>query len=172
MEQVNFEIKARCSNHDYIRKILKENHLKFIGVDNQIDTYFKVSNGRLKLREGNIENLLIYYERENKAGPKQSNVILMPTVLKGDVLKEILTKSLDVLVVVNKEREIYSMNNVKFHLDKVSGLGNFVEIESSGRNESFGSILEEQCKKYMDLFKIKESDLVAGSYSDMILAKK
>jgi len=172
MEQVNFEIKARCSNHDYIRKILKENHLKFIGVDNQIDTYFKVSNGRLKLREGNIENLLIYYERENKAGPKQSNVILMPTVLKGDVLKEILTKSLDVLVVVNKKREIYSMNNVKFHLDKVLDLGNFVEIEASGRNESFGMILEEQCKRYMELFKIKESDLIVGSYSDMMLAKR
>ena len=172
MEHTIVEIKARCYDAKKIKEILNEHNADFKGIDHQIDTYFKVSNGRLKLREGNIENLLIYYERENKAGPKQSNVILMPTVLKGDVLKEILTKSLDVLVVVNKEREIYSMNNVKFHLDKVSGLGNFVEIESSGRNESFGSILEEQCKKYMDLFKIKESDLVAGSYSDMILAKK
>ena len=32
---------------------------KFIGEDNQEDTYFNVAKGRLKLREGNIENSLI-----------------------------------------------------------------------------------------------------------------
>ena len=72
MSHLNVEIKARCNNQDEIRRILKERGAEFKGVDHQIDTYFKSNNGKFKLREGNIENDLIFYERENKAGPKES----------------------------------------------------------------------------------------------------
>jgi hypothetical protein len=37
----------------------------------------------MKLREGNIENYLVYYKRERKAGPKQSNCILHETKPKS-----------------------------------------------------------------------------------------
>ena len=76
MEQINIEIKAKSNNQDMIREILKSKNSDFKGIDHQIDTYFKVNFGRLKLREGQIENYLIYYDRENKEGPKQSNVTL------------------------------------------------------------------------------------------------
>jgi len=71
MSHINIELKARCSSHDLIRNILKSKNADFKGTERQIDTYFKVNHGRLKLREGNIENFLIYYDRENKKGPKQ-----------------------------------------------------------------------------------------------------
>src|SRR3989344_1945309 len=102
MNHLNIEIKARCSDAKKIRKILTKHNADFRGVDHQIDTYFRVNSGRLKLMEGNIENHFIYYEREDKEGPKQSNVTLMPTVLYGESLKEILVKSLGVLAVVDK----------------------------------------------------------------------
>jgi adenylate cyclase class IV len=73
------EIKAKCKNPSRIREILKAGNALFKGKDLQIDTYFKVSSGRIKLREGKIENNLIYYVREDKKGPKQSNVILYKT---------------------------------------------------------------------------------------------
>ena len=76
MAHVNIEIKAKSNNQDAIREILKSKNADFKGIDHQIDTYFKVSNGRLKLREGKIENHLIHYQRENKEGPKQSDVTL------------------------------------------------------------------------------------------------
>lgn len=76
MNHINIEIKAKCSQPDKIRDFLKSQSAEFKGVDHQIDTYFKVNKGRLKLREGNIENNLIYYERENKQGPKQCYFIL------------------------------------------------------------------------------------------------
>lgn len=70
------EIKAKSHNQETIRNILKSKNAVFKGVDHQIDTYFKAISGRLKLREGNIENYLIWYNRENKSGPKHSTVLL------------------------------------------------------------------------------------------------
>ena len=58
MEKINIEIKARCKDLSRIRKILESRNARYIGKDHQIDTYFKVAQGRLKLREGKIENYL------------------------------------------------------------------------------------------------------------------
>ena len=165
------EIKAKISDPEKIRGILKSEKADFKGVDKQTDTYFNVKQGRLKLREGNIENHLIYYERENQAGPKQSDVLLYKTE-PGSVIKDILSKSLGVLVTVEKEREIYFINNVKFHIDSVINLGSFIEIEAIGNSKIDNKEeLLKQCKFYMKLFGIKEENLIKNSYSDMLLNK-
>ena len=74
---LNVEIKATCHDLEKIRQKLTTMNADFIGLDKQTDTYFNVVKGRLKLREGNIENNLIFYDRENKAGPKKSNFQLL-----------------------------------------------------------------------------------------------
>jgi len=167
----NFEIKAKCSNLDKIRDILKSQNAEFKGKDNQIDTYFKIPKGRLKLRQGTIENNLIHYERDNQEGPKQSNITLYK-ISKGNSLKDILIKSLDILVVVDKQREIYFIKNVKFHIDQVKNLGSFIEIEAIDKDGTIDKKdLLKQCKYYINLLKIKDQDLVSGSYSDLLLKK-
>jgi predicted adenylyl cyclase CyaB len=169
MGHLNIEIKAKCSDHGKVRSVLKSHNADFEGVDHQIDTYFKVPNGRLKLREGNIENYLIFYEREDKEGPKQSNVILHKTEPDSS-LKETLTKSLGILAIVDKQREIYFIDNVKFHLDSVQDLGTFMEIEAIDTTGNIGQEkLLEQCNHYLELFGTQESDLLKNSYSDQIL---
>ena len=171
MALVNIEIKAKSNNQDGIREILKSKNADFKGVDHQIDTYFKVNNGRLKLREGKIENHLIHYKRENKEGPKQSDVTLFKSDPKSS-LKEILTKALGVLVVVDKKREIYFIDNVKFHIDIVEDLGSFIEIEAISNDGTIGKEkLLEQCQFFLDLFKISREDLISVSYSDLVLQK-
>ena len=171
MKHLNIEIKAKCSDHEKIRSILKSRNADFKGTDHQIDTYFKVNNGRLKLREGNIENFLVFYERENKKGPKQSNVILFKSDPNSS-LKEILLTSLGTLVVVDKQREIYFIENVKFHIDTVKNLGTFMEIEAIDSDGAFGKEkLLEQCENYLKLFGIPKDDLISVSYSDLLLAK-
>lgn len=171
MGHINIEIKARSTNQDKIREILLSRNADFRGIDHQIDTYFNVLFGRLKLREGNIENHLIQYDREDKDGPKQSNVILYKTTPKSS-LKDILSKALGILVVVDKQREIYFIDNVKFHLDTVRDLGTFVEIEAIDKSPSIGrDKLLKQCTFYMDLFKIPQKDLVSLSYSDLLPKK-
>ena len=169
MPHINIEIKARTTDQEKIREILKSNNAEFKGVDHQIDTYFKVGSGRLKLREGNIENHLIHYERENKSGPKRSSVLLYK-YSPDQNLKEILTNSLGILTVVDKKREIYFIDNVKFHLDSVVGLGTFVEIEAIDKDGSIGNEkLLEQCNYCLNLLNVSKDDLLENSYSDLML---
>lgn len=168
MSVLNVEIKARCSRQDEIREILLSRQADFIGVDHQVDTYFLVNHGRLKLREGNIENHLIHYQREDQQGPKQADVLLFRSD-PSSTLKEILVKALGVLVVVDKIREIYFIGNVKFHIDRVTGLGTFVEIEAIDREGTIGKErLLEQCRYYLTLLEIAEKELVPVSYSDLM----
>ena len=170
MSSVNIEIKARTSKTAEIRQLLLEEGADFKGTDYQTDTYFNSPNGRLKLRQGNIENTLIFYERANAAGPKTSHFDLVP-VADGEALKAVLTKSMGVKVVVQKEREIYFIENVKFHLDTLRQLGNFVEIEASNRHHPLSlERLREQCDYYMHRFAISDPDLVNLSYNDMLLS--
>src|SRR5436190_19367677 len=171
MPFLNVEIKARCHNPENIRRYLLNNKAEFKGIDEQSDTYFNVSNGRLKLREGNIENNLIFYERINQSGPKNSHFNLVK-VDDAKGLKEVLTKSTGVKVVVKKKREIYYIRNVKFHIDQVTGLGSFVEIEAGNVFIDLSQKeLKEQCDFYMQEFAIYPGDLVEFSYSDMLLEK-
>ncbi len=171
MSFLNIEIKARCNNDSFIRNYLLVNRADFKGTDNQTDTYFSVPNGRLKLREGNIENNLIFYERTNKAGPKSSHFQLVK-VEDAKSLKEVLIKSNGIKVVVKKSREIYYIDNVKFHLDKVPDLGSFVEIEAGNMQADLSqNQLKEQCDFYLKEFNIVQEDLIEVSYSDMLLAR-
>ncbi len=169
MSHLNIEIKARSAEQDKIRALLRERAARFVGEDHQIDTYFRVPRGRLKLRQGTIERNLIYYQRPDQQGPKASNVMLYKPGPDA-ALKEILTQVLGVLVVVDKRREIYFIDNVKFHLDHVDRLGTFVEIEAIDDDGTIGEArLHEQCAHYLDLFEIAEKDLVRVSYSDLLL---
>jgi adenylate cyclase, class 2 len=171
MAYLNVEIKARCSNAERVRNYLLTNNADFKGTDFQTDTYFNVKNGRLKLREGNIENNLIYYERENQAGPKSSSFILTK-IPDTDKLKESLASADGIKVVVKKKREIYYIKNVKFHIDEVDGLGDFVEIEAGNIDVDLSKDeLQQQCEFYMQQFDIEEKNLIEVSYSDMLMEK-
>ena len=119
MKVINVEIKAICTDHERIKRILLEKNADFVGLDHQVDTYFRSGSGRLKLREGCIENNLIWYQRPDQAGPKTSHCILYKTE-KGSALKTILHDAMGVMVVIDKEREIYFIDNIKIHLDLVN----------------------------------------------------
>ncbi len=170
MSHLNVEIKARCKDPERVREYLRDAEHK--GTDHQVDTYFNVKTGRLKLREGIIENALIYYQRDDQSGPKKSEVTLYRGKPKSS-LKEVLTKALGVLAVVDKQRDIYFLDNVKFHIDSVEGLGSFMEIEAIDKDGSIGADrLNEQCQHHLKALGIREEDLIATSYSDLVLQSK
>src|SRR5215213_8153843 len=158
---VNFEFKARCNDLQRAEECLLPLQPLFIGTDRQVDTYFNVSHGRLKLREGSIENALIHYSRSDTAGAKQSDVILYQHSPEPN-LKEALTRALGIRTIVDKERKIYFVGNVKFHFDMVRELGTFVEVEAIDKDGSIGlEQLKEQCLGYTQLLEIKEEAFVA-----------
>jgi adenylate cyclase, class 2 len=169
MATVNIEFKAITEKLGELETKLQTLHPKFIGLDNQCDTYFNVTDGRLKLREGNIENTLIFYKRSNTSGAKQSDIILYHHQPDKN-LKQILSTTNGVKVVVNKKRKIYFLENVKFHFDRVEGLGTFIEVEAIDNDGSIGiDKLKEQCSFYASFFEISEADYQTHSYSDMLL---
>lgn len=171
MSILNIEFKATTSKLAVLEATLQQHNPVFIGEDHQVDTYFNVPTGRLKLREGNIENALIHYERENTAGAKSSHVLLYRHQ-PDKTLKEILAKSLGIKAVVDKKRKIYFINNVKFHFDTVTGLGTFVEVEAIDKDGTIGKEkLQAQCDEYAALFNLDAADFCAVSYSDMVLIK-
>ena len=165
----NIEIKARCKDPERIERILMENGAYFHGTDVQSDTYFNVGNGRLKLRQGNIENALIFYERQDKAGPKKSDFMLYRTNDLQELLP-VLEKSLGIMKKVVKTRKIFYIDHIKFHIDHLENLGNFVEIEVMDIEENKSpEELENICMHYMNLFDIKKNDLIEKSYSDLLV---
>ncbi|MDX1937511.1 MAG: class IV adenylate cyclase [Flavihumibacter sp.] len=171
MSFTNIEIKARTVRVDAIRSFLLQQNVRVVGTDTQTDTYFNCAKGRLKLRQGSIENSLIFYERENVAGPRVSSFELVP-VTDGAALLKLLTRAHGIKVQVVKQREIFYIDNVKFHLDRVEGLGTFVEIEAGNVLKDVPvEMLQEQCAFYVNAFEIKEGDMLAVSYSDMLLNK-
>jgi adenylate cyclase, class 2 len=168
---LNVEIKARCSDLEPVRAALRRRRADYRGLDRQTDTYFRCPTGRLKLREGDIENALIHYARADQAGPKESVVTLCP-IQRDALLRPVLEQALGVLVAVRKRREIWFVGNVKIHLDEVDELGSFVEIEAIDAGCSLGrEHLQAQCEELMALLGVRREDLLERSYSDMLLAR-
>ena len=165
-------ILALYENPNRVKEVLAREGADYKGRDHQVDVYFNVPNGRLKLRKGNIENSLIGYQREDIAGSKQSNVHLFKTE-PNTPLEAILTTTLGVKVVVDKQRDIYFIGNVKFHVDEVQGLGSFVEVEAIDLEGNIGrEKLQQQCNQYKAMLGIRDEDLLAKSYSDLLLEVK
>jgi adenylate cyclase, class 2 len=166
---LNIEFKAKTDDIEALVQKLQTLNPTFIGIDNQKDTYYNVKMGRLKLREGNIENALIWYEREDFAGAKQSNILLYKHA-PDNALKEILQKLQGTKVIVDKQRRIYFVDNVKIHFDAVQNLGTFIEVEAIDIDGSIGiDKLKEQCNFFATFFNIKEYDFMKTSYSDMLI---
>jgi adenylate cyclase, class 2 len=168
MPHLNFEFKAMAADIELLEQKLQQFNPRFIGEDHQVDTYFNSPGGRLKLREGNIENALIYYERPDTNDAKISWVILYQH--KPDAgLKEILAKVNGIKTVVDKRRKIYFVENVKIHFDHVKNLGTFVEVEAIDKDGTTGvEKLKLQCEQFANFFGIKNDDYIAVSYSDML----
>jgi homotetrameric cytidine deaminase len=95
----------------------------------QRDTYFAARSGRLKLREqapGDDE--LIAYDRPDAAHARESRYRIARVADAAD-LREALDAALGTVVVVDKRRRLLLWGGVRIHLDRVEGLGAFVELE-------------------------------------------
>lgn len=170
MQKHLVEIKARTTRTAEQRALLLAKGADFKGTDHQVDHYFNVPEGRLKLRSGSIEHSLIFYQRSNQAGPKDSSVGLtkVDTRALADSLAATLDQALGTWVKVDKQREIYFIDNVKFHLDEVLGLGTFIEIEAIGDSPDQREELLRQCREYMVYLGVQEEELIENSYSDLL----
>ena len=161
------ELKARYEDLGKARALLSgAEHLASV---RQTDTYFSLGERRLKLRSvaGTKEGQLIYYERPDMGGVKESEVLLA-TLPDAAVVREILGRVLPVKAVVHKSREIYRFQGVQVHLDTVSGLGKYLEFEKIFADESERDEARKLLESLRLYFQIPEDDLMASSYSDFL----
>ena len=164
---LDLEIKAICPNHQHVIEAILEAGGTYLGSFQMEDTYFNVAQGRLKFRKNDLKDLLIQYNRENKK-IKRSD-FLVEIIPSNSLIKEILKKSLGVKVVVKKERKIFILDNIRFHVDTVEKLGKFIEIEVRAEKADNLKQLRKQLQFWLAKFNIETQDLVEGSYSDLML---
>jgi adenylate cyclase class 2 len=99
------------------------------GLVEQRDVFFWLPVGRLKLRRQGDEAELIHYSRPDLTQPAPSRVRRVP-LADPEHTEEQLDAYLGATVVVEKRRRLLTKDNVRIHLDDVSGLGRFVELEA------------------------------------------
>lgn len=163
----NVELKAKLASLAAARDVARRLATEYVGLQHQVDTYFHVPNGRLKLRE--IEHAtaqLIWYARPDQAHPRTSNYYLLE-ISDAPVARQLLTAALGVRQTVTKLREIFLYHNVRIHLDDVVGLGTFLEFEavlSPDHSESEG---HKQVAWLLAQFAIRPDQILPSSYCDL-----
>lgn len=125
----NVEIKARIESVEAMRPRVAA--LAGAGPTEiaQDDTFFHCGEGRLKLRAFSAASgQLIFYRRADEAGPKESFFVVSPTAAP-DSLREALALAYGVSGRVIKHRTLFLVGRTRVHLDRVEGLGDFLELE-------------------------------------------
>jgi adenylate cyclase class 2 len=160
----DFTLKARLSDWVQTENLLIQLNARYDGADHQTDTYFKVEKGKLKWRKGNIENLFTHYERILENGLEKTVVYRYDLNPSDEEIKKLFS-SYATLAVIEKERKIFFIDNVKIHLDKTKEEEMFVEIEAMDRNDSrSGQQLQQQCLDLKAALKIKDTELIKTGY--------
>ena len=166
----NLELKARYADHASAEAKLQKLGATREWSLRQVDTYFVVPRGRLKLREqqGRAVAELIAYDRPNETAVRASDYQLVP-VPDPAALKLALTRTLGVRVVVAKRRTLWMWHNVRIHLDQVESLGTFLEFEAvlPSPDEPDGPS-RERLDQLTGLLHISDADRIGGSYSDLL----
>jgi len=179
MSERNIEAKYKPNKpseiYDNIHNLCSsEEHHEILQEDIFFGTFGK---GRTKLRANKskggflIYSELIYYERPDEKGPKESNFIrYRPHSLDDyESLKAFHSMASGVFGVVEKTREVFLYEGKhRIHFDNVKGLGEFVEIEIvMDENQP----KEEGVKILTDLMNkigLQETEYVDVAYIDLL----
>jgi homotetrameric cytidine deaminase len=165
----NVELKAIDADPGRSEAVCRELGAEDRGVLVQRDTYFRTASGRLKLREEEPGGAtLVQYERPDAAEARPSSYRLVP-VEDAEALRASLAAALGTLVVVDKERHLFLWQGVRIHLDRVRGLGTFVELEGVAPPESDLEPERARVAELAEALGIGPDRILTDSYSDRLL---
>jgi Adenylate cyclase, class 2 (thermophilic) len=164
---LNLEIKVKLKNHTDTEKILKKIKAKKVKVFGQKDVYYKRKDDLLKLRIEAAGFSLIKYLRDEKGKDRWSDYEILN--LTGNDPEKYLKSLFDIETTVVKERILYMFDNTRIHLDKVKGLGYFLELETlmikdkADAKKRFNYLTEE--------LQLDVKNEIKMSYRDLMLKK-
>jgi predicted adenylyl cyclase CyaB len=164
----NVEIKARIASVEALvpkaAAIADKGPIEII----QDDTFFRCESGRLKFRAfSSEEGELIFYRRANQQGPKESFYLRSPTSAP-ETLRDSLSLAYGEAGRVRKHRTLFLVGRTRIHLDKVEGLGHFLELEVVlGEGEPTEAGIREAHELMLKLG-VEPSQLIEGAYVDLL----
>ncbi len=165
----NIELKARARAFDELREraasLAEDAPLIF----RQQDFFYDVPRGRLKLRQfdDGTPSELIFYQRDDKEGPKASYYTRSP-VTNPEAMHALLATALTTRGIVTKERHVYLAGRTRIHLDRVDGLGDFVELEVVLQPEDDEAGGTAEAHAVFAKLGVPQTDLVALAYVDLL----
>ena len=163
----NVEIKARIESIESVfpkaAGIADEGPIEIV----QDDTFFLCENGRLKLRAfSENEGELIFYRRSDQIGPKECFYLVSPTNSPG-TLRESLSLAYGRSGRVRKKRTLFLAGRTRIHLDRVEGLGEFLELEVVLKDGEQVEAGEAVALDLMEKLGIRRDQLIEGAYVDL-----
>lgn len=167
----NIEIKAKVDDFSALYEKIALISDGLPDIIEQDDTFFICPHGRLKLRTLAVDRgELIFYQRPDQAGPKTSFYTLSETH-DPDSLRETLTLAYGAAGRVIKQRTLFMLGQTRLHLDRVKGLGDYLEfevvLEDSETPEQGIAIAED----LLERLGIDRQELVDQAYVDLLNQK-
>jgi len=164
----NVEIKARIGSVEALlprARALADGDAELIEQD---DTFFAVPHGRLKLREfGDGSAELIHYQRPDVGAAKVSDYQRAALGAQAD-LRAVLQRALGTIGRVRKRRLLLRAGQTRIHLDRVEGLGDYIELEvvlHEGQSEAEGVAIAEGLMHDLGLAR---AERIAVAYLDLL----
>ena len=175
MRGVNVESKTRVVELEGVARLAAALGARYEGELDQVDTYFRVRRGRLKLREIShrtpdgrvlVSAELIRYERPDESGARVSTYERTEI---GDVerCRAQLESEHDARGCVRKRRELWTLDSTRIHLDRVASLGDFVELETVSAGAA-GPDDRREHDRIASALGLDASATVEGSYIDLL----
>lgn len=124
----NIEFKSELRDRELAEAILLRTGGVRVASLEQSDTYFRIPDGRLKRRQCVDEPVeWIFYHRPNSSAPKLSQFTIYT---EREAIERFGANPMPVWLIVNKQRDMWIHGPLRVHLDRVIGLGEFLEIEA------------------------------------------
>jgi predicted adenylyl cyclase CyaB len=163
----NLEAKFRLSDHAGARERALAIGFGPRGILIQRDTFFTIPNGKLKLREQDDGAWLIHYRRNDQRELQLSNYSIVAVNDPG-AMRAMLAEALGVLAEVRKHRTLMMRRNVRLHLDRVEGLGDFGEIEAVLAEGDSPLAFHQEVNEIFTGLGIAENALINRSYFELM----
>jgi predicted adenylyl cyclase CyaB len=164
----NVEIKARVTDPTRLEERLAQLKVDSVHELHQVDTFFCVPSGRLKLRElGDGAAELIHYHRADRSDAKLSDYerVAVPDAHR---MRAVLTRALGVRGTVTKNRTVMLVGKTRVHVDTVEGLGRFLELEVVLDESDTIAAGEATAATMMRLLELPASSLISAAYIDLL----
>ncbi|GAA0753264.1 class IV adenylate cyclase [Ideonella azotifigens] len=167
----NIEIKARIASVEALLPLAASVADEGPTLIQQDDSFFACAQGRLKLRQfADGRGELIFYQRADSAGPKTSFYQRSPTE-SPDSLREVLTLAHGVVGRVQKQRTLFIAGRTRIHLDRVAGLGDFLELEVVLAPEESEADGVAEAHALMAKLGVVPGQLMQGAYLDLLAGR-